>query len=93
MFDDLDLTIFEITDDEVNVVRRALEKLIASKSNTSKIKYGNADLVSVLALLEEAFKITEEYRQEADPYYIKVDDRNAKAYQDSIETPLTDSIS
>jgi hypothetical protein len=90
MFDDLDLTIFEITDDEVNVVRRALEKLIASKS---KIKYGNADLVSVLALLEEAFKITEEYRQEADPYYVTVDDRNAKAYQDSIETPLTDSIS
>lgn len=90
MFDDLDLTIFEITDDEVNVVRRALEKLIASKS---KIKYGNADLVSVLALLEEAFKITEEYRQEADPYYATVDDRNAKAYQDSIETPLTDSIS
>lgn len=90
MFDDLDLTIFEITDDEVNVVRRALEKLIASKSN---IKYGNADLVSVLALLEEAFKITEEYRQEADPYYATVDDRNAKAYQDSIETPLTDSIS
>ena len=90
MFDDLDLTIFEITDDEVNVLRRALEKLIASKS---KIKYGNADLVSVLALLEEAFKITEEYRQEADPYYATVDDRNAKAYQDSIETPLTDSIS
>ena len=90
MFDDLDLTIFEITDDEVNVVRRALEKLIASKS---KIEYGNADLVSVLALLEEAFKITEEYRQEADPYYATVDDRNAKAYQDSIETPLTDSIS
>ena len=90
MFDDLDLTIFEITDDEVNVVRRALEKLIASKS---KIKYGNADLVSVLALLEEAFKITEEYRQEADQCYITVDDRNAKAYQDSIETPLTDSIS
>lgn len=90
MFDDLDLTIFEITDDEVNVVRRALEKLIASKY---KIKYGNADLVSVLALLEEAFKITEEYRQEADPYYATVDDRNAKAYQDSIETPLTDSIS
>ena len=90
MFDDLDLTIFEITDDEVNVIRRALEKLIASKS---KIKYGNADLVSVLALLEEAFKITEEYRQEADPYYVTVDDRNAKAYQDSIETPLTDSIS
>ena len=90
MFDDLDLTIFEITDDEVNVVRRALEKLIASKS---KIKYGNADLVSVLALLEEAFKITEEYRQEADPYYATVDDRNAKAYQDSIKTPLTDSIS
>lgn len=90
MFDDLDLTIFEITDDEVNVVRRALEKLIASKS---KIKYGNADLVSVLALLEEAFKITEEYRQEADPYYVTVDVRNAKAYQDSIETPLTDSIS
>lgn len=90
MFDDLDLTIFEITDDEVNVVRRALEKLIASKS---KIKYGNADLVSVLALLEEAFKITEEYRQEADPCYITVDDRNAKAYQDSIETPLTDRIS
>ena len=90
MFDDLDLTIFEITDDEVNVVRRALEKLIAGKS---KIKCGNADLVSVLALLEEAFKITEEYRQEADPYYITVDDRNAKAYQDSIETPLTDSIS
>ena len=90
MFDDLDLTIFEITDDEVNVIRRALEKLIASKSN---IKYGNADLVSVLALLEEAFKITEEYRQEADPYYATVDDRNAKAYQDSIETPLTDSIS
>ena len=90
MFDDLDLTIFEITDDEVNVIRRALEKLIASKS---KIKYGNADLVSVLALLEEAFKITEEYRQEADPYYATVDDRNAKAYQDSIETPLTDSIS
>lgn len=86
MFDDLDLTIFEITDDEVNVVRRALEKLIASKY---KIKYGNADLVSVLALLEEAFKITEEYRQEADPYYATVDDRNAKAYQDSIETPLT----
>ena len=90
MFDDLDLTIFEITDDEVNVVRRALEKLIASKS---KIKYGNADLVSVLALLEEAFKITEEYRQEADHTYVTVDDRNAKAYQDSIETPLTDSIS
>ena len=90
MFDDLDLTIFEITDDEVNVVRRALEKLIASKS---KIEYGNANLVSVLALLEEAFKITEEYRQEADPYYATVDDRNAKAYQDSIETPLTDSIS
>ena len=90
MFDDLDLTIFEITDDEVNVIRRALEKLIASKYN---IKIGNADLVSVLALLEEAFKITEEYRQEADPYYATVDDRNAKAYQDSIETPLTDSIS
>lgn len=90
MFDDLDLTIFEITDDEVYVIRRALEKLIASNS---KIKYGNADLVSVLALLEEAFKITEEYRQEADPYYVTVDDRNAKAYQDSIETPLTDSIS
>lgn len=91
MFDDLDLTIFEITDDEVNVVRRALEKLIASKS---KIKYGNADLVSVLALLEEAFKITEEYRQEADPsYYVTCREQSAKAYQDSIETPLTDSIS
>lgn len=86
MFDDLDLTIFEITDDEVFVVCRALEKLIAADV---KIKYGDADLLSVLTLLEEAFRITEEYRQEADPYYVTVDDRNAKAYQDSIETPLT----
>lgn len=90
MFDDLDLTIFEITDDEVFVVRRALEKLIAADV---KIKYGDADLLSVLTLLEEAFRITEEYRQEADPYYVTVDDRNAKAYQDSIEVPLCPTLS
>lgn len=90
MFDDLDLTIFEITDDEVFVVRRALEKLIAADV---KIKYGDADLLSVLTLLEEAFRITEEYRQEADPYYVTVDDRIAKAYQDSIEVPLCPTLS
>lgn len=90
MYDNLDLTVLELTDDEVKVMRDALERLIGKNS---KIAHGDADLKSVLYLLEEAFKTTEDYRIAEDESYVRMSIKDKAAFKEFMVTPATDLVS
>lgn len=65
--DNLDYTIIEVNDDELSLIRTALEHF---KRTRRVLTHGETDVDSVLEIVNEAFQITEEYRKEDDPSYL-----------------------
>lgn len=66
-YTNLEHTIIEVTDDELSLIRLALERF---KQNRPTFSHGETDIDSVLELINEAFHITEEYRLDQNPEYL-----------------------
>lgn len=88
--ENLEMTILELTDDEYQVLRDVLESAILKKSKTA---YGEANVQSVLYLLEEAFNTTEDYRKAEDEDYVTLANQSKQRLKEYLEKPQVDVYS
>lgn len=89
MSNDYEYHILELNDDQIRIIRDVLEDAIYKQR---KIQCGDTEVKDVLYLVEEAIKITEQYRAQEDPNYETLECQAIKELADYFKLPLSETL-